>query len=89
HDGAWRNCLIRGLPIKAAEGTILEWVVVHTGITEQRAPAPALRDHADALARQVRHRERAEEQLRQLNENLEARVIAEIGERRAAEAALA
>lgn len=28
HDGAWRNCLIRGLPIKDAEGTIVEWVGV-------------------------------------------------------------
>ncbi len=89
HDGAWRNCLIRALPIKDADGSIVEWVGVHTDITEQRAAEQALRDHADALARQVRHRERAEEQLRQLNENLEARVIAEIGERRAAEAALA
>ncbi|MBI0473941.1 type II toxin-antitoxin system ParD family antitoxin [Sphingomonas sp. MA1305] len=88
HDGAWRNCLIRALPIKDGQ-RIVEWVGVHTDITEQRAAEQSLRDQADALARQVRHRERAEEQLRQLNENLEARVIAEIGERRAAEAALA
>ncbi len=89
HDGAWRNCLIRALPIKDAAGEIVEWVGVHTDITEQRAAEKTLRDQADHLQRQVRHRECAEEQLRQLNENLEARVIAEIGERRAAEAALA
>ena len=89
HDGAWRTCLIRALPIKDAAGEIMEWVGVHTDITEQRAAEQTLRDQADHLGRQVRHRERAEEQLRQLNENLEARVIAEIGERRAAEAALA
>jgi PAS domain S-box-containing protein len=89
HDGAWRDCLIRALPIQDDEGGIVEWVGVHTDITEQRAAERSLRDQADHLARQVRHRERAEEQLRQLNEHLEARVIAEIGERRQAEAALA
>ncbi|WP_338665511.1 PAS domain-containing protein [Pararoseomonas sp. SCSIO 73927] len=39
--------------------------------------------------RDIRHRRRAEEQLRQLNETLEARVVTEIAERRQAEAALA
>ncbi len=38
--------------------------------------------------REIGHRRRAEDQLRQLNETLEARVIAEIAERRQAEAAL-
>ena len=89
HDGAWRNCLIRAQPITDADGEIVEWVGVHTDITEQRAAEHSLRDQAHHLQRQVRHRERAEEQLRQLNEHLEARVIAEIGERRRAEMALA
>ena len=88
HDGAWRRFAIRALPILDAAGEIFEWVGVHTDITHQRAAEAALREQADALARQVRHRERAEEQLRQVNENLEARVVAEIGERRAAEAKL-
>ncbi len=89
HDGAWRNCLIRAQPITGADGEIVEWVGVHTDITEQRAAEQSLRDQAEHLQRQVRHRERAEEQLRHLNEHLEARVISEIGERRRAEAALA
>ncbi len=89
HDGAWRNCLIRAQPITDADGEIVEWVGVHTDITEQRAAEQSLRDQAEHLQRQVRHRERAEEQLRHLNEHLEARVISEIGERRRAEAALA
>ncbi len=40
------------------------------------------------LERQLRHRARAEEQLRQLNETLEARVASEIADRRQAERAL-
>jgi len=89
HDGAWRQFAIRALPILNASGDIVEWVGVHSDITHQRAAEAALREQAETLARQVRHRELAEEQLRHLNETLEARVIAEIGERRQAEAKLA
>jgi PAS domain S-box-containing protein len=89
YDGAWRQFAIRALPISNASGEIVEWVGVHTDITHQRAAEAALRQQAEALARQVQHRERAEEQLRQLNETLEARVVAEIDERRQAEAKLA
>ncbi|MGF9567548.1 type II toxin-antitoxin system ParD family antitoxin [Neorhizobium sp. BT27B] len=89
HDGAWRQFAIRALPIIGSKGDIVEWVGVHTDITHQRVAEDALREHAEALSRQVRHRERAEEQLKQLNENLEARVISEIAERRQAEAKLA
>ncbi|WP_206684240.1 hybrid sensor histidine kinase/response regulator [Teichococcus aerophilus] len=89
HSGAWRHFAIRGLPMLDEAGEIREWVGVHTDITEQRAAEAALRQHSQALASQIRHREQAEEQLRSLNETLEARVIAEIGERRQAEAKLA
>ena len=89
HDGEWRTFAIRGLPIIAADGELIEWVGVHTDITEQRAAEQALRDQATLLARQVHHRERAEAQLRQLNETLESRVIEEIAERRQAEMKLA
>lgn len=89
HDGAWRTYAIRALPIIGADGELIEWVGVHTDITEQRAAEQALRDQASVLARQVHHRERAEAQLRQLNETLESRVIDEINERRHAEKALA
>ncbi|MBE7184776.1 MAG: response regulator [Methylobacterium mesophilicum] len=88
-DGAWRTFAIRALPILGEDGEVGEWVGVHTDITHQRAAEATLREQAEALARQVRHRERAEEQLRQLNEQLETRVIAEIAERRAAEVKLA
>ena len=89
HDDTWRRFMIRAVPIFGSGGGIVEWVGVHTDVTHQRAAEEALREHADVLSQQVRHRERAEEQLRLLNENLEARVIAEIAERRQAEAQLA
>lgn len=88
-EGQWRNFAIRALPILDETGDLAEWVGVHTDITHQRAAEAALRDHAADLARQVRHRERAEEQLRRLNETLENRVIEEIAERRQAETRLA
>ncbi|HXH17227.1 MAG TPA: PAS domain-containing protein [Sphingomonas sp.] len=88
HCGTWRTFAVRSLPILDDSGEVREWVGVHTDITSQREAEAALRDQAEALARQVSQRERAEEQLRQLNETLEARVIREIDERRHAEAKL-
>jgi PAS domain S-box-containing protein len=32
HDGVWRVCAIRGVPVLDAEGNIREWVGVHTDI---------------------------------------------------------
>jgi signal transduction histidine kinase/DNA-binding response OmpR family regulator len=75
-------------PMLDATGEIEEWVGVHTDITEQRDAEASLQEHATSLERQVRHRVRAEEQLRQLNESLEARVEAEIAERHQTERAL-
>jgi PAS domain S-box-containing protein len=87
-DKAYRTFAIRGVPILDATGEIDEWVGVHTDITEQRRAEASLQEHASSLEQQVRHRVRAEEQLRQLNESLEARVEAEIAERHQAERAL-
>lgn len=89
HDGVWRTFSIRAIPVLDEAGNIDEWVGVHTDITEQREAEQRLRDHAHELERQVRHRERAEEQLRALNETLECRVAAAIEERRQAQLALA
>lgn len=88
HDGVWRSFLIRAVPIISDAGEIEEWVGVHTDVTEQRAAELSLQERSSDLERQVRHRERAEEQLRQLNETLESRVAEEIDERRRTEAKL-
>jgi PAS domain S-box-containing protein len=87
-DGAYRTFAIRSIPMLDATGEIEEWVGVHTDITEQRDAEASLQEHATSLERQVRHRVRAEDQLRQLNESLEARVEAEIAERHQTERAL-
>lgn len=87
-DGVYRTFIIRAVPILDADGEIEEWVGVHTDITEQRQAEFSLQEHANRLERQIRHRQRAEEQLRQLNESLEVRIEAEIAERRQAERAL-
>ena len=88
-SGTWRTFAIRALPLFDDVDEIREWVGVHTDITHQRAAEAALREQAEKLAREAKHRKRAEDQLRLLNEGLEARVIAEIDERRQAEAKLA
>ena len=45
HDGAWRNFAIRAIPLFSTEDhTLLEWVGVHTDITEQRQAEAALRE---------------------------------------------
>ncbi|WP_288428039.1 PAS domain-containing protein [uncultured Agrobacterium sp.] len=87
-DGVYRTFAIRAVPILDASGSIIEWVGIHTDITEQRTAEASLKEHAANLEREIRHRIRAEEQLRQLNESLEARVEKEIAERRQTELAL-
>ncbi|MBB3936051.1 response regulator [Aureimonas phyllosphaerae] len=87
-SGEWRQFAIRAVPILDDNGALREWVGVHTDVTEERLAQEQLREHASVLERQIRHRQRAEEQLRQLNETLEHRVAQAVEERRAAEAAL-
>jgi PAS domain S-box-containing protein len=36
HDGAWRIFSVRAIPMMAGDGTIREWVGVHTDITQRR-----------------------------------------------------
>jgi len=88
-DGRYGVFSVKAVPIRDVFGRVVEWVGIHTDISHQRAAEASLREQAEALARQVVHRERAEAQLRRFNEDLEARVIAEIAERRQAEEKLA
>ena len=81
-DGGDRASELRYIPRIEADGSINGFYILVFDIEERVA-------RERMLERQVRHRERAEHQLRQLNETLEARVIREIDERRLAEAGLA
>jgi PAS domain S-box-containing protein len=47
-DGAWRNMLIRGVPVQDAGGAVREWVGTHTDITEQRVAEAELLTARDA-----------------------------------------
>ena len=51
-DGAYRLCSIRALPVRNDDGSIREWVGVHTDITEDRERQQTLRDTIAALRRQ-------------------------------------
>lgn len=88
-DGSWGSFAIRALPILDGRGTAAQWVGVHTDITEQRAAEAKILEHAALLERQIAHRRRAEDQLRQMNDTLETRIAEAIAERREAEKALA
>ncbi len=91
-DGTARHAEIRYIPRRDDHGTIEGVYVLIIDIEDRKrleearaAAEERLREHAHDLERQVRHRQRAEEQLRQLNETLEARVAAEIAERQETE----
>ncbi|MEO5492851.1 MAG: PAS domain S-box protein [Sphingomonas sp.] len=43
-DGEWRLYSIRAVPVTGSSGEVLEWVGVHTDITEERASEQALRE---------------------------------------------
>ncbi|GAB4092796.1 PAS domain-containing protein [Flaviaesturariibacter terrae] len=51
-DGEYRTFHIQAIPVLAADGSIAEWVGVHTDITEQRRTEAALR-HSEEQLRQL------------------------------------
>jgi putative addiction module CopG family antidote len=79
HDGAWRSFSIRALPSRLPDGSILEWVGVHTDVTEQRAAEQQLRALAGRLEQRVDERTRERDRIWELSEDL--LVVAEYGGR--------
>jgi PAS domain S-box-containing protein len=53
-DGSYRDFLVRGVPIRAADGSVCEWVGTDTDVTEQKRAAEALRQASAELARASR-----------------------------------
>ena len=56
HDGEWRDCSIRAVPILNSDGMIREWVGVHTDITERKRNEAHLRQLADDLTESDRRK---------------------------------
>ena len=56
HDGQWRVCSVRAVPVLDAEGRTREWVGVHTDITEHNAAQQELTRHRENLERSVEER---------------------------------
>ncbi len=50
HDGEWRLCSIRAIPVFDSTGQITEWVGVHLDITEERATQLRLARTAEHLS---------------------------------------
>ncbi|TBN44041.1 hybrid sensor histidine kinase/response regulator [Paracoccus subflavus] len=87
-DGEYRVFAVRAVPMLDHRDEIVEWVGVHTDITDRRLGEAELQAQAEDMQRQIAHRLRAEDQLRQLNETLEARVRDEVARHRQTEHAL-
>jgi PAS domain S-box-containing protein len=48
-DGAWRQFSVRAIPVFGTDGSVCEWVGVHTDVTEERAAENALREETRIL----------------------------------------
>jgi PAS domain S-box-containing protein len=55
-DGVWRNYSVRAIPIFNTDGDIVQWVGVHTDITEQRNAEQALRELNATLEHRIEER---------------------------------
>lgn len=52
-DGAWRVFSVRAIPAIGDDGTVREWVGVHTDVTDQRKAEAGLRDLNETLERRI------------------------------------
>ena len=50
HDGQWRLCSVRALPVFNADGSVREWMGVHEDITQRRAGEEKVRQIAAELS---------------------------------------
>ena len=50
HDGRWRLCTVRAVPVEDQHGQIVEWVGVHTDVTEERENQTRLADTLQQLS---------------------------------------
>ncbi|GEP45081.1 PAS domain S-box protein [Brevifollis gellanilyticus] len=66
-DGQWRLCSILAKPTLADDGTVVEWVGVHTDITEKREAEVALREREALFSKIV---EQAPGGMHVLDENM-------------------
>jgi PAS domain S-box-containing protein len=76
-DGVWRLFSIRAIPIFDADGDVLEWVGVHTDITQQRAAEQSLRELNETLEARIEERTYERDRLWALSEDL--LVVADYG----------
>ncbi len=49
HDGQWRLCAIRAVPVIGDDFTVVEWVGIHRDVTESRAQALRLHHMAETI----------------------------------------
>ena len=49
HDGQWRLCVVRAVPIVDNDGAIVEWVGIHRDITDTRADSLRLHQLAETI----------------------------------------
>jgi len=52
-DGVWRPFSVRAIPTLDADGAVIEWVGVHTDISEQRAAEQQLRELNETLENRI------------------------------------
>ena len=50
HDGQWRLCAIRAVPVFGSDGTISEWVGIHRDVTDQRGAQDRLARNAETFS---------------------------------------
>jgi len=57
HDGEWRDCSIRAVPVLNADGAVREWVGVHTDVTQRKRDDENLRLLAAELSEADRRKD--------------------------------